>query len=144
MQLDLLEENIDLNAISFDASALIFSRFLQQLATDMFEQGRFSGDFLRWTTETLGLRLSSATPPAVSDLVRTRTDTWRLHHAESDCPKKHFLRAVICCLYDKHTDKTRELETPEMVELFFFVLSDIGPEVCEQFRIFFEAHVRKH
>lgn len=139
IQLDLLEAHIDLNAFSFDESALIFSTFLQQLATEMCEKGQFSSKFLRWTTETLGLRLTPGKHPAVSELRQTRAKTWELYHAEPDCPKKHFLRAVICSLYDKDTDATTELEAPEMIELFFFVLSDVGTGICERFRVFFES-----
>lgn len=144
IQLDLLEENIDLKAIPFDESALILSKFLQQYATEMCEKRQFSGDFLRWTTETLALRLTPGKIPAVAELRQTRANTWELYHAEPDSPKKHFLRAVICCLYDKDTDETTELETPEMVELFFFVLLDVGPGVCERFRVFFESQDKQH
>ena len=63
IQLDLLEENIDLKAIPFDESALILSKFLQQYATEMCEKRQFSGDFLRWTTETLALRLTPGKIP---------------------------------------------------------------------------------
>ncbi|RQS00138.1 hypothetical protein DIE04_07115 [Burkholderia sp. Bp8994] len=144
IQLDLLEDQVDLDDVSFGKSVDYFSRFLQNVASELHERKVFDGDFLKWANETLEFPLRfQAKKCSSAELLRKRVETWQLHDAEVAGQKKSFLRAVVCCLYEEKPEEGDEYEVPDMLELFFSVLLDIEPTLCQRFRVFFEAELRE-
>ncbi len=143
IQLDLLEEQVDLEDVSFGEAVDYFSKFLLNIASELYEKKIFDSDFLMWANETLEFPLHFKSKKCSSaELLRKRVETWQLHDAEVAGQKKSFLRAVVCCLYEETDEEGEEYEVPDMLELFFSVLLDIDPTLCQRFRVFFQAELR--
>lgn len=143
IQLGLLEEQVDLEDVSFGEAVDYFSKFLLNVASELYEKKIFDSDFLMWANEALEFPLHFQSKKCSSaELLRKRVETWQLHDAEAIGQKKSFLRAVVCCLYEEKSDEGDEYDVPDMLELFFSVLLDIEPALCQRFRVFFQAELR--
>jgi hypothetical protein len=144
IQLDLLEEQVDLDDVSFEKSVDSFSRFLRNIASELHGRKVFDSDFLKWANEALEFPLRfQAKKCSSAELLQKRVQTWQLHDAEVAGQKKSFLRAVVCCLYEEKSKEGDEYEVPDMLELFFSVLLDIDSTLCQRFRVFFQAELRE-
>ncbi|EHF2869388.1 hypothetical protein J0953_001866 [Listeria monocytogenes] len=143
VQLNILVKNQKLSEISPNDLLQLFSKYLKQEMKQNFDNGLSDEEFYAITTNLLEQpNKFSVGQISREDFYQARIKAWNLHDAEDDLLKKHILRAIVSCLYEKSLEPNEDGKTYNLVELYLSLLLDIDEVYCQKFRVFLEKALK--